>query len=221
MPRRYAMSTIVERCQTLADLENDDHIPEAVWKSFVHMVYGELWSVVNETGHRYFETSYDVTADGSTSYDEPESHFSTIVITRVDGSNEYPLRQLRPREEAAYKGQTGTAVGWTLVDDQLWLYPTPASGTYRWYYQQQPTDLSEYADDGVVDVVTPSGEAFLIWGVVALALSKSEADVRFAISERERQRARLEFDAANRNFPEPAVRGEWIDDDNCGPPRWP
>lgn len=217
------MSTLIGRCKRRADRENDDHISTEEWKALIHEVYGELWSVVNETGHRYFETSTTVTATGATSYTEPTGHFSTIAITRVDSSYEYALRQLRPDQEITQKGRTGTAYWWTLIDDQLRLYPNPSSGSYKWYYQQQPTDLSAYADADVVDVVTPSGEAFLIWGVAALAMSKSEGDLRFALSERERQRERLQFDAANRNFPEPAARGEWLDDDNAyrTPGGWP
>jgi hypothetical protein len=108
---------------------------------------------------------------------------------------------------------TGEATAYTLVDDQLYLYPTPSSGTYKWYYLQQATDLSAYADDDVVDVVCPAGEQFFTWGVVALALARQQKDARMAIAERERARGDLQFWAGQRNFSEPKQRLAEVDDD--------
>jgi hypothetical protein len=192
MPRRYAMSDLVTRCQRRADKENDDHIASAEWKSIISEAYGELCTEVSGTGLRYFETSYSFPADGSTSYDEPAAHLSTVAVTRVDSSGrEWPLDELMHQEEAYLRSQTGDARYWTLVDDQLFLYPKPSSGTYCWYYIPQPTDLASYADADIVDVVSPHGEAFLIWSVVVKAKAKSEEDVRLAVQEREAARARL------------------------------
>jgi hypothetical protein len=204
MPRRFEMGTLVTRCKQRADLENDDHIGTAEWKALISEQYGELWSLVSETGLRYFETSTTITADGSASYDEPDDHFSTLQIARVidAGGREVLLRELMHQEESAVRGMTGDAFFWALADDQLFLYPKPSSGTYKWYYLQQPTDLSEYADDGVVDLVVPAGEAFLIWGVVVKAKAKSEADVTLAMAERERAALRVTEWAAQRSISE-------------------
>lgn len=215
MPRRQTMGEWIDRFQQAADLENDDSIADAIWKWFASMVYGELSSEVSlGAAKRYFETSTAITADGSTSYDEPTDHFATVRVVRVDADGrETELRELRAGEEAAYKGLTGDAVGWTLVDDQLFLYPNPSSGTYEWYYKQQPTDLSSYADADVVDVVVPAGEAFFVWGVVAMALARQQKNVQLALQMKEQARAQVQWEAANRNARETSTRGPVVFDE--------
>jgi hypothetical protein len=199
MPRKYEMGELVERCKKRCDLEHDESIADAEWKALISEMYGELWSVVSETGMRYFETSTTIIANGSASYLEPESHYSTLQVTRVDASgHEVPLLELMHQEEPYVKGTTGDARYWTLVDDRLYLYPAPSSGSYKWYFIAQSTDLSDYANDQVVDVVSPHGEAFLIWGVAVKALAKSESSVQLAMAERDAARERLEYWAAQR-----------------------
>ncbi len=206
MPRRITMGDLVDRCQQLADLENDDSVTDVMWKSFISMVYGEAWSEVANGAGRYFETSTTITADGSASYDEPEGHYATIRVVRVDGDFEYPLRELRQQQESSRKGTTGDAVEFTLVDDQLYLYPVPSDGTYKWYYLQQATDLSAYADDDIVDLICPAGEHFIIWGAITLALARQQKSVQLSMAERERARVDLQVWAAQRNFHEPKQR---------------
>lgn len=218
MPRRQTLGTWITRARQLADLEGDDSVESSTWKWFASMVYADLWAEVSGTGRRYFETSTTITADGSESYDEPVGHMATVRVTRVDGSYEYELRELRLGEEVAYKGRTGDAVGWTLVDDRLFLYPSPSSGTYKWYYQQQPTDLSSYADDGIVDVVVPAGEPFFLWGMALLALQKGGKSVQLAMTEKEKARELLQLQAAQRNAADVMSRGPDPDD---GPVRLP
>jgi hypothetical protein len=199
MPRRFTMSALVQRCKQRCDLEHDSHISDAEWKALLSEQYGELWSIVAETGYRYFESTHTITATGADGYAEPADHYATVQVTRVDDSGrEHILDELMHQEEPRFKGLTGAATFWTLVDDRLYLYPKPESGTYRWYYLQQPTGLADYADDDVIDVVTPDGEAFLIWGVAVKARSKSESDTQLAMVERERYRNQLQFWAAQR-----------------------
>ncbi|HSN26170.1 MAG TPA: hypothetical protein VLT45_07785 [Kofleriaceae bacterium] len=207
MARRYTMATLVESWKQLAGMKNDDSIADPVWKSFGNMVYGEMWSEVSP-GDRYFETSYSFTANGSASYTEPVGHFSTMRIARVlDDGTEYDLDEVPASDEAEYRGRTGDAVAYALIDDQLYLLPKPSSGSYVWYYTQQPTDISAYADVDVVDVVSPPGEQFLAWGVVALALHNQRRDASFAMAEREKARTQLQHWAANRNLVGGGQRG--------------
>lgn len=225
MPRLLTMGTIVTRAQEAADMVGDDAISTSMWKWFISMVYGdELWPEVSLGAlDRYFETSTTITADGSASYDEPDAHFSTVRIVRVDSEGrEFDLAKLRQGDEHAYKGQTGSdAVAYAHVDDLLFLYPAPSSGTYKWYYQQQPTDIAEYADDDVVDVVVPAGESLLIWGVAAMALAHHKQDASFALSQKAAALPRLQFQAANRNSTESRSRGPVVDDDDSfKPPTW-
>jgi hypothetical protein len=158
MPRRIVMSTIVTRCKQQCDQENANHILGPEWKARISERYGELWSIVNGTGLRYFETSTTVTATGAASYDEPAAIESTVLITRVLGDGrELELAPLEPQEEACLKGRTGDACRFSLIDDQLRLYPKPSSGTYNWYYRPQPPDLATFADSDPVDVCCMAG----------------------------------------------------------------
>jgi hypothetical protein len=201
MPLRKQMSELVTVCKQRCDLENDEHISDTEWKRLISRAYGEIWMVVSGTGLRYFEATNTITADGSASYSEPEGHLSTVQVVRVeDDGRQTPLDELMSHEETHMKGSTGDARYWTLVDDQLFLYPTPTSGTYKWHYQQQPTDLSSYADDDVVDLVTMHGYNLLIELVAVQALAKGEKSVQLAIAERDRLRSELEFWAASRHI---------------------
>jgi hypothetical protein len=210
VPRRYEMSALVERCQQRADLENDGHIASAEWKALISEQYGELFNAVSETGLRYFETTATLTTTGATYVAEPEDHFSTLRLDYlVDGTvtgQRRTLDELMSQEQAVWSGHSGSseARAYALVDDRIYLYPTPPSGQlYEILYIPQSPDLSAYADDDVIDVVSPDGEAFLIWGVTVKALAKSESDVRLAIAEREAARERLTAWATMRAFSQP------------------
>ncbi len=55
MPSKSEMGKIVGRCQRRADLEGDDHIDPEEWLELVDEAYGELFSIVADTGAGYFE----------------------------------------------------------------------------------------------------------------------------------------------------------------------
>jgi hypothetical protein len=214
------MSDLLLRCKRRADMENDDSIDDDEWKSYIEEVYAELWAEVSRSGQRYFETSTTVTATGAASYSEPTGHFSTVRIVRVlDDGTEVQLRELQPGEEASWRGSTGDASVFTHVDDQLFLYPNPSSGTYKWYYRYQPTNLSTYADGQYVDVVVGAGLAFLVWGTAAIALGKGEKDVRFALSQKDAAMSRVILEAAEKST---ETRSVYIDDgdDTIPLPTW-
>lgn len=213
------MSDLIARIRKRADIVNDDSIDDDDIKEDMEEVYAELWAEVDRSGQRYFETSTTVTADGSASYDEPVGHFSTVRVCRVlDDGREVPLRELQAGEEPHYRGTTGTATVYTHVDDLLYLYPTPSSGTYKWYYRYQPTNLSTYADGQYVDVVVGAGLAFLVWGTAAIELGKGEKDVRFALSQKDAAMSRVILEAAEKST---ETRSVYIADDDDGVIRVP
>ncbi len=201
------MSVLVTRCQQRADKENDGQIGSSEWKALVSEKYGELYGLVCEVGLRYFETTSTITATGANSYSEPTDHLSTVGLALIssDGT-QTPLLELMPSEVPSYAGLTGEARYYTLVDDQIYLYPKPTSGTYRLTYIPQSPDLSAYLDADLVDVVNPDGEAFLIWGVSILAKSKSESDVQLALQREAAARERLLSWASQRAISEPRRR---------------
>lgn len=225
MPRRILTGELIERFKLRSDMKNDDSIERDEWLSFASEVFGEMWAEVSVTvGNRSSETSLTIPADGSASYDEPVDHFTTIrVVELLPGGKERELRELMPGEEVSYRGCTGEAVGWTHVDDQIFLYPAPASGTYVWHYTSQPTDLTENSDSEPINVISPAGEAFLIWGVTIIAKGIGGKDPQLALTMQARAREQLQVWAANRTLTEARTRGEDPDDDVPIDPaeRWP
>lgn len=207
MPRRYDLETLVGRCKKRADKENDTHISTAEWAELISEQYGELYEIVSGTGLRYFETVHSFTANGADSYDEPDDHGKTVGVDRVESDGtRVSLRPLMAQERTRYGGSTGEAVEYAIVDDQIFLYPTPSSGDYELIYIPQPPDISSYANGDLIDVVCIYGEAFLLWGVAVKALAKSEGDIRAAMAERDRAGVRLMEWAAERDANEPRRR---------------
>lgn len=222
MPRLLLTSTVIQRAQQRADMVNDDSIANAEWLSYASEVYGDMGSEVSLLLSRYFETSATIPADGSVSYDEPAAHHSTVRVVEVmDDGTERPLRELETFEEAAYRGRTGIAEGWIHLGDQLFLCPAPTSGTFKWYYVAQPTSLASNADADPIDVVCPAGEAFLLWGMAALAMQKGgKAGAPFAFQKQEQARAQLQVWCANHNLTDVRTRGPVDYADDEGRPSW-
>lgn len=218
------MGTLVTRCKQRCDLENDEHIPSAEWKSLISEQYGDLWSIVAAAGLRYWETESTITATGAASYAEPDDHLATVGLDFVDSAgHRRPLDEIMVQERHRWIGLTGEAFAYALVDDAIVLYPKPASGTYKLLYIPQPPDLSAFADGDAVDVVTPDGESFLLWGTAVKALAKSETDVNLAMAEREQARVRLQEWANMRSFNQPRrriVRDGFADYDPIDPSGW-
>lgn len=194
MPRRLAMSTLVTRCKQRADRENDEHISDSEWKALISETFGDLYQTVAGTGMRYFEATSDITATGAASYNEPADILSLVAVRLVVNATTGETRDLDEimmQESSLWSGETGEAQAYAHVDDQIYLFPKPSSGTYRLAYIPQAPDLSAYADADLVDLVTADGEAFLVWGVALKALAKSQQDVQLAMAEREAARMRL------------------------------
>lgn len=207
MPRRILMGELVTRCAQHADKTGDSHIEAPEWKSRISLKYGELWGIVSGAGLRYFEKKSTINANGAASYLEPEDHLSTIGMdyVRSDGTRT-EIYELMISERNALAGMVGDARYFELVDDEIRLYPRPSSGTYELLYIPQPTNLTQYADDGVVDVVNEAGEAMLIWGVAAGAKDKSESDLRYCLDQEREAKVRLRDWAINRSLTQPRRR---------------
>lgn len=220
MSRLLELGTIVTRAQQRADRENDGHISAAEWKSLVSEQYGDLYSVVAESGLRHFETTSTITSTGALYYTLPADHLSTVGIARILATTSMgappadvpsrfglELREAMAQEHSLVSGATGEARYYAIVGENIWLYPTPPSGqTYQLRYIPQAPDLADGADDDEIDVVTPDGEAFLLWGVAVKARAKSDENVELAIMEREAARARLTEWAVMRAFHQPRRR---------------
>lgn len=223
MPRELSMSTIRTRCKQLADLENSSHVADAVWNWFISQKYGEAYGVVCDAGSRYFETTETITATGAASYAEPADHRSTVGMDRLSGTKRLPVYELMVAERNIYVGSTGDAQYFTHVNGLIYLHPNPSSGTYYYLYVPQSPDLSSAADGTLVDLCDESGEAMVVWGVVAMALAKGEADARMALAQEAAAKERLMTWAARRMQYEPRRRvvDAWVEPGTYIEGEWP
>lgn len=223
MPRLFAMSSLVTRCKQRADQVNSEFISDAEWKALISEKYGELHGAVCDTGSRYFESTQTITATGATSYDEPDDFRSAVGMDRLDGTRRLPVFELMTAERHIFSGQSGDARFFQHIDDQIYLHPNPSSGTYYFLYVPQSPDLSSYGDSDLVDVCDESGEAFLIWGVAAIALAKAESNAQLALQKEADAKERLIAWAARRMMSEPRRRvvDSWSDPNELRNLGWP
>lgn len=213
MARKFKVSKLLERARQRTDQENSDFITDAELKGILSSAYGELYSILVDSGMRYFEKTETVTTDGSDSTTLPSDFLATIGVDYVpSASNRRELGELMAQERNLYAGQSGReATAYAVVGQSLKLYPTPPSGqSYEFLYVPQPDDLTDAADDFEIDVVTPDGESFLD-AYLQVEIYAKEADhdsVRGSIAKRERARERLEWWATQKALHEhrrPAV----------------
>ncbi len=219
MPRRYALSDLRNRCIQRADLEGDLSIATDECNRLISEAYGELYTIVFECGLQYFEFAAQLTSTGAATLSELADHLSTVALTYYDGTQYYALREMMSQERIpASRWATGSrAYAFALVDDKIYLYPTPPAGQiYELRYVPQPPELSTFADTDVVDVVTPDGLTFLVWSVCVKLKSKAESDVQLAIAEREAARDRFTTSVQLRSLNTPRRRVVETDDDDDG-----
>lgn len=194
MARVFTVGALVLRAKRRCDAENRTHILDPEWKTYLSQAFGELFAEVVATGMRYFETTFDIVADGSDSYTEPTNMLSLVGIDRIIDTTtgrRRPLRELMAQERDFYSGRNGEACAYMQVDDQVFLLPKPQSGTYQMVYVPQPADLSAADDSDQIDLVVPAGEQFVVEHMAAQGLDKEEADSSRAVAEREAARARV------------------------------
>ncbi len=199
------METLVLRCKQRADKVGDDFIggsDTAEWSRLISEVWGaDVFQVVADTGCRYFETTSDLTTTGAAYVSEPSNVAKTVRLDYVDSSGVlHNVQEINSHEGPSVSALTGTiAVFYALIDDRIYLYPTPATDqTYRLVFVPQAPDVSAYASDECVDCVSADGEACVIWGVAALAKIKAQQDASIFLQKQEQHRDRLQGWAADR-----------------------
>ncbi len=223
MPRLITMGDLITRCKARADKSSDDHVTE--WRSLISEVYAaDVFSVVADTGFRYFETIASLVTTGADYVSEPTNHLSTVRLDYIDASTGRRNGELKPLnvdQEGKRIATSGAdrAYEYAAVDDRIYLYPPPPTGqTYELLYIPQPPDLNAFADDQCVDVVTPDGEACLIWGFAAIAKAKAVQGLEYYELRAERHRKRLMEWAAERSMSQTQQRASEIADDDFYPP---
>jgi len=205
MPRLIEMGTLLLRCKQRADKVGDDHIGGSDTSEW-HRLISEVWAqdvfqVVADTGLRYWETTSTLTTTGAAYVSEPSNIAKVMRLDYIDGSSKrHKVQPAGSHEQVWLDALTGTvALYFAVVDDRVYLYPTPSTGqTYEMLYIPQAPDLSGYASDACVDVVSADGEACVIWGVAALAKIKASQDAQVYLQKQEQHRDRLQGWAADR-----------------------
>ena len=204
--RLYALSDLRLRCKQRCDKETDAHISDAEWNRLISEMYGEVFSVVEGTGMRHFESIQTITTTNSTttSFPLPNDHLATIDVEFVwdtVNNRRRRLRRMNVQERTRWMGLQGDARRWELAGQFLNLYPTPQTATtYVHTYMPQAPDLSLAPDNTQIDLVSAEGEGFLMWGVAVKALAKSESTTDLAMQEREAARERFATWCALRSF---------------------
>ena len=200
--RLIQMTIAIARCKRRAGLEGDGSVTDADWQEAISEMYGELHGIVADAGGRYYETEASIAANGASSYALPTDHLATIGIDRITSTTgaRDPLDEIMMQERHLYAGQTGDASYFAIVGQTLELYPKPASGTYKHLYIPQAADLSSVGGSTTFDVVTPDGEAFLLYGVAVKIRSRSESSVEVEMIERDKAEGRLRSWAQQRSF---------------------
>jgi hypothetical protein len=195
MPRTFTLGQLVTRVLDRFDDSAGSFATRSLVKGYLSTAFGELHGLVVSSGLRYFEAPQALTTTGGASFALPADHLGTVGVDYLDPSGwRRALTELMPQERNIYT-QYGTwsGLGWaraySVIGQQLTLYPTPPSGqSYEHIYVPQPLDLSDAADATSVDVVTPDGEDFLIWTSLVMAQAKEESDT--SVAERKSAQAR-------------------------------
>lgn len=206
MARTVTLGTLVTRCQRRADLENQSNPSALEWKEMIHLVYGELYGLLADAGISLFDEEDTITTDGVDGvYPLPTDHFATIGVDYVvdTAGRRRQLVELMVQERNWASGVSGAseAIGYRLSNTDIILYPNPTAGkTYKHVYVPQPADLSAANDATLLEMATPAGEQFVIWGVSALAKHKVGMDNRTDREEREAARTDVEYWAAQRSL---------------------
>lgn len=195
MARTFTVAALRTQCQRRCNLEGHGLISDSEWNGLISTAYAELYSILVESGMRYFETVATISttgADVNGAFALPAGHLATVGVDYVNGTDRTPLDEAMAQERNTLGRTRGTSTGWALVGSNLVISPPPTSGqTYEHVYVPQPTDYTAAADATTIDVVTPDGEAFIIWSVAVPAKEKEGSDTGRAVSEREAARGRV------------------------------
>lgn len=166
------LSTIRDRIRQRADMEHTDFVTDAELTQLINTSYNELYGLLVRYSMQRTETTFSITANGSSAYTLPADFYSLIGVFRTDG--EVKTRLTRFSERFRPGSTSGTATTYRLVGMTVVLYPKPASGTYEAIYIPTPGQLS--ADDDTLDGVL-GWEELVVIDCAIRVLQKEEADV--------------------------------------------
>jgi hypothetical protein len=165
-----------------ADMDEDDHITEAMWNRFINQgiqrTFRRLCKVAPD---RYFTSDDISTTAGTAAYDLPSNFAWLLGVDLVrSADNLLPLEpfslqeRIGPLRAVSFDSpQTRYDVRGNGDATQIYFDPDPGTETYRVYYVYVPDDLVD--DDDVFDG-TAGFEDSVIEYAILLAQRRSEDD---------------------------------------------
>lgn len=198
MSRKFSLGYLVDQARKRSDMEHQDLVSKEEWYSYASEVYAELFEkvVLGEPQRKRVEVT--IPTDGSDTYDLPENFLTALGVDFIPTSGiRRKLYRLQVQERNRFEAVRGSseARAFEFINDQIKLHPAPPAGQeYVLVYVPHATRLESQGPGFEIDVVAPSGEKFMIWGMAALALAKEESfdHATYAQQQADRAQAAIE-----------------------------
>ncbi len=220
--RKFAISSLILKGRRRCGQENRDLLSAAEWQDELSTICSEFQGIIVDSGARIFESEQTITSDGSAGYDLAADFLGEVGVDRLIGTRREHLTPLVVQERNHTDGATGSARFYSIVGDQIRLFPVPSSGTYYLIYAPQCPDYSESATSTEIDVITPAGENFFTWSLALVGGIKEESELTpYYEKQVEKYRKKVERWALQRMLTAPTRRYvEYGSPDNVYPGDW-
>lgn len=204
MARNFTIAALIAKGRRRCGQENRDLLSAGEWQEELSTICSEFQGLIVDSGSRVFESEETITATGASGYALPADFLAEVGVDDSDGNH---LTPLLVQERNHTNGATGTARYYSLVGDEIRLFPNPASGTYTLIYAPQCPDYTVIADTTEIDVITPAGENYFTWSLALVGGVKEESDLTpYYEKQVEKYRRKVEKWAAKRMLTAPVRR---------------
>lgn len=231
--RTFTVTELITRVRQMSDTEHYDatngFIDDTEIMGYLSDSYTELYDILLSKGIGAFETTTDFTGDGTQNYNLPSDFYSCLAVFRVEGDRLIPLREIQLQHIHHFTGSsTSQSSAYRLVQDEIHLYPTPGSGTYRMYYAPVATKFALVAD--TVDGIN-GWEEYIVLDTVIKCMQKEETNADHIIAKKSDMLDRIDAMSKNRVEGPPSVvdtesrhgsedPASWSNDVFMGPRGW-
>lgn len=204
MARNFTIAALITKGRRRCHQENSDCLSAAEWQDELSTICSEFQGLIVDSGSRIFESEQTITATGATGYALPADFLAEVGVDDPDGNH---LTPLLVQERNHTNGATGTARYYSLVNDEIRLFPNPSSGDYTLIYAPQCPDYSESVTTTEIDVITPAGENFFTWSLALVGGIKEQDELTpYFEKQVEKYRAKVEKWAQQRMLNAPVRR---------------
>jgi hypothetical protein len=199
MARTVTKADLRLRARRMANMEFSDFIEDSDFDAIVSQAYTDLVDELAKNAIHLFEVTDTIVTDGVTNtYDLPDDFYRMLALEYSIGECMYGV------EEVAFVDRNhvrtplrGYARGYRVVGDQIVLYPPQlAANTYTIVYVPAPADLTDMADDTIVNGIAGWDELIVTMAAMD-ALRREGSDVSDLEKKEFKLRARIREAAAN------------------------